>query len=62
MLVQEKQADIPQYLVLCSWSVVLRKFVVRVYVLGQEPALTLFTQTKQYWNFVKTGLNDFIPF
>ena len=56
MLVQEKQADMPQHLVLCSWSVVVRKCVFRFDVLRQELTLTLFTQTKQYWNFVKTGL------
>ena len=41
MLVQEKQADMPQHLVLCSWSVVVRKCVFRVDVLRQELTLTL---------------------
>ena len=55
MLMQEKQYDMPQHLLLCT-DVVMRKLVFKTYALRQESILTLFTQTKQYCDFVKTGL------
>ena len=39
------------------WSVVMTKLSSETsMLLRQESSLTLFTRTKQYWNFVKTGL------
>ena len=56
MLMQEKQYDMPQHLVLCTNSLSLENLSSKSMLLRQESLLTLFTQTKQYCNFVKTGL------
>ena len=56
MLVQEKQADMPQHLVLCTGQLTRENLSSEPMLLRQESTLTLFTQNKQYWNFVKTGL------
>ena len=56
MLVQEKQTDMPQHLVLCTGQLSCENLSSGSMLLKQESTLTLFTQTKQYWNFVKSGL------
>ena len=56
MLVQEKQASMPQHFVLCTGQLSLENLSSESMLLGKESTLTLYTQTKQFWNFVKTGL------
>ena len=56
MLMQKKQADTPQHLVLCTGQLSWENLPSESLLLKQESTLTHFTQTKQYWNFVKTGL------
>ena len=55
MLMQERQYDIPHRLVLCTGQLSLENLFSKSMLLRQESTLTLFTQTKQYCNFVKTG-------
>ena len=52
---QEKQANMPLHLVLCTGQSSLENLSSESVLLRQESTMTLFTQTKQYWNFVKTG-------
>ena len=56
MLMQEKQDDMPQHLVLSTDLLSRESLSSKSMLLRQELTLTLFTQTKQYCNFVKTGL------
>ena len=48
MLVQEKQADMPQHLVLCTGQLTRENLSSEPMLLRQESTLTLFTQNKQY--------------
>ena len=56
MLVQENQASMPPDLVLCTGQLSLENLSSESMLLRKESTLTLLTQTKQFWNFVKTGL------
>ena len=56
MLMQQKQYDMSQHLVLCSDLLSRENLSSKYMLLRQESTLTLFTQTKQYCNFLKTGL------
>ena len=56
MLVPEKQAGMPQHLGLCTGQLSLENLPSESMLLRKQSTLTLFTQTKQFWNFVKTGL------
>ena len=56
MLMQEKQYDMPQHLVVCPDLLSRENLSSKSMLLRQESTLTLFTQTKQYCSFVKTGL------
>ena len=55
MLVPEKQAGMPQHLVLCTGQLSLENLSSESMLLRKQSTLTLFTQTKQFWNFVKKG-------
>ena len=54
MLMQEKQYNMPQHLVLCTYLLSRENLSSKSMLLRQESTLALFTQTKQYCNFVKT--------
>ena len=54
MLMQEKQYDMPQNLVLCTELLSSENLSSKSMLLRQGSTLTLFTQIKQYCNFVKT--------
>ena len=54
MLMQEMRNDMPQHLVLCADTPLSKPLFLSC--LWQGSTLTRFTQTKQYCNFVKTGL------
>ena len=52
MLMQETQYNIPQHIVLCTDLLSREKLSSKSMLLRQESTMTLFTQTKQYCNFV----------